>query len=224
MLHTIAHIENDFPEKFGIPRQSGMVEALEATVVFESAYRNPDALRGIEGFSHIWLIWGFSKVSQATWSATVRPPRLGGNTRMGVFATRSPYRPNPIGLSCVKLLKVEWTEEHGAVLRVAGADLMNGTPIYDIKPYLPFADCHPEAAQGFVENHGQRLLTVNVDEALLKLIPIDKRAALLKVLEQDPRPSYQDDPQRLYGMAFAGFNVKFCVMEGQLTVQRIEAI
>lgn len=224
VLQVIAHIESDFSEKFGIPRQSGMVEMLEGTIVFEEAYRNPDALRGIEGFSHLWLIWGFSQVSQTAWSPTVRPPRLGGNTRMGVFATRSPYRPNPIGLSCVKLIEVLKTEEKGTVLRVAGADLMDGTPIFDIKPYLPFADCKSEATQGFVENHVQKMLHVDIPEALLCAIPEGKRDALTAVLAQDPRPSYQDDPERLYGMAFAGFNVKFRVIEGHLSVEKIEAL
>lgn len=223
MLHVIARIESDFREKFGIPRQSGMINALEGTIVFEEAYRNPDALRGIEGFSHLWLIWGFSQVSQTKWSPTVRPPRLGGNARMGVFATRSPYRPNPIGLSCVKLIGALKTEDKGTVLRVSGADLMDGTPIYDIKPYLPYTDCIAEATQGFVENHTQRMLKVDVPEALLCAIPENKREALIAVLAQDPRPSYQDDPERLYGMAFAGFNVKFRIAEGLLTVEKIEA-
>ncbi len=223
-MHVIAHMESDFSEKFGIPRQSGMVEALEGTIVFEDAYRNPDALRGIEGFSHLWLIWDFSKAHQAAWSPTVRPPRLGGNQRMGVFATRSPFRPNPIGLSCVRLLEVIKTEDRGTVLRVAGADLMDGTPIYDIKPYLPFADLKPEATGGFVQDHAQQLLEVRFDEALLRQVPPDKREALKAVLAQDPRPSYQDDPERVYGMAFGGFNVKFRVAEGTLTVEKVETL
>ena len=216
-LRVIARMESDFPEKFGIPRQAGVVEALESRVVFEPAYRNPDALRGLEGFSHLWLIWQFSEAVREDWSPTVRPPRLGGNARLGVFATRSPFRPNPLGLSCVRLLGIEDTPDRGKVLRVAGADLMDGTPIYDIKPYLPYADCRPEALGGFAPDAGAKLAVVfspGTEEAL----PADKRAALRGVLENDPRPRYQDDPDRVYGMDFAGLNVKFRVENGTLTV------
>ena len=216
-LQIIARIRTDFPTKFGIPRQSGLVEQLEATIVFEPAYRNPDALRGLEGFSHLWLLWGFSQNDRAGWSPMVRPPRLGGNKRMGVFATRSPFRPNPIGLSCVRLLAVE----PGPVLRVSGADLMDGTPIYDIKPYLPHVDSHPEALGGFADAvRGDRLSVVFPDE-LLRLIPADKREALLGVLRGDPRPSYQNDPDRAYGFGFAGLDVRFHVKENTLTVFEI---
>lgn len=221
-LRVIARIETDFPEKFGIPRQAGVVEALEGRVVFEPAFRNPDALRGIEGFSHLWLIWQFSEAVRADWSPTVRPPRLGGNTRMGVFATRSPFRPNPLGLSCVRLLRVEQTETLGPVLWVAGADLMNGTPIYDIKPYIPYADAHPEALGGFAPDAGAKLQVVfspGTEEA----VPQGKRAALRGVLENDPRPRYQDDPARVYGLSFAGYNVKFRVENGVLTVLAVES-
>ena len=219
-LRVIARMESDFPGKFGIPRQAGIVEALESRVVFEPAYRNADALRGIEGFSHLWLIWQFSGAVREGWSPTVRPPRLGGNERLGVFATRSPFRPNPLGLSCVRLLRVEQDAKRGPVLIVAGADLMDGTPIYDIKPYLPYADCHPEAAGGFAPDAGETLRVVfapGTEEA----VPEDRRAALRGVLENDPRPRYQDDPSRVYGLAFAGLNVKFRVENGILTVEEI---
>ena len=220
-LRVIARIETDFPEKFGIPRQAGVVEELEGRVVFEPAYRNIDALRGIEGFSHLWLIWEFSEAVRPDWSPTVRPPRLGGNERMGVFATRSPFRPNPLGLSCVRLLGVEQDPALGPVLRVAGADLMNGTPIYDIKPYLPYADCKPEARGGFAPDAGEKLRVVFAPGAE-DAVPPEKRAALRGVLENDPRPRYQDDPARVYGMDFAGLNVKFRVQDGTLTVDRVE--
>lgn len=210
-MHIIATIHNDFPTKFGIPRQSGLVEELKATVVFESEYRNPDALRGLEEFSHIWLIWQFSQAVRETWSPTVRPPRLGGNTRMGVFATRSPFRPNPIGLSCVKLEEIKKDPVLGTVLVVSGADLMDGTPILDIKPYLPYADAHPEATGGFTGNVGGRTLRVECHPELLEAVPEEKRQALLGVLSRDPRPSYQHDPDRVYGMAFAGLEVGFSV-------------
>ena len=212
----IAHIRTDFPTKFGIPRQSGLVEALEGVIVFAPKYRDANALRGLEGYSHIWLLWKFSEAVAAEWSPTVKPPRLGGNTRMGVFATRSPFRPNPIGLSCVRLLGIDYDTPEGAVLRVAGADLMDGTPIYDIKPYLPYADCHPDATAGFagaVENHR---LEVSFPEALLAEIPADKRAALFGILEQDPRPGYRrGESGRRYGVAFAGMDVRF-VVEGDV--------
>ena len=216
-IRPIAQIRSDFAEKFGIPRQSGLVESLEARVVFAPEFRNPDALRGIEGFSHLWLIWEFSRAKREGFSPTVRPPRLGGNQRLGVFATRSPFRPNPLGLSCVRLLGVEETAREGTVLRVAGADLLDGTPIYDIKPYLPYADCMVEASGGFAPQRGDEL-AVEIPPALLARVPKDKRAALAGVLAQDPRPHYQNDPQRVYGMAFAGLEVRFRVADGVVHV------
>ena len=221
-MHVIATIHSDFPTKFGIPRQSGLVEELKATVVFESEYRNPDALRGLEDFSHLWLIWQFSQAVRETWSPTVRPPRLGGNTRMGVFATRSPFRPNPIGLSCVKLEEIKKDPALGTVLVVSGADLMDGTPILDLKPYLPYADAHPEATGGFTGNVGGTTLRVECPPELLEAVPQDKRQALLGVLSRDPRPSYQHDPSRVYGMAFAGLEVGFTVDGDTLYVRRVE--
>lgn len=220
-ITPIAYIKSDFPEKFGIPRQSGLVEELTATVVFQPPYRVPDALRGLEGFSHLWLIWEFSQARRESWSPTVRPPRLGGNKRLGVFATRSPFRPNPLGLSCVRLLEVRQDREQGTVLVVSGADLLDGTPIYDIKPYLPYADCKPEAMGGFAARPKGADLAVDCSPALLDRVPEDKRAALLAVLAQDPRPQYQDDPERVYGMAFAGLEVKFRVAGERLTVTEI---
>ena len=220
-IKVIARIRSDFKTKFGVPRQSGLVEALRARIVFEPEYRNADALRGIEGFSHLWLIWQFSEAVREDWSPTVRPPRLGGNERMGVFATRSPFRPNAIGLSCVRLDGVEQTAE-GSVLLVSGADLMDGTPIYDIKPYLPYADCKPEALGGFAAQPKQASLTVDFPEELLALVPERKRQALRGVLAQDPRPSYQEDPQRVYGMTFGGLEVKFRVEGDRLTVCQVE--
>ena len=217
----IAHIQSDFQSKFGIPRQSGLVEELEARVVFAPEYRNSDALRGIEGYSHLWLIWQFSGSVRAEWSPTVRPPRLGGNARMGVFATRSPFRPNPIGLSCVRLLAVEEDRTLGPVLRVAGADLMNGTPILDIKPYVPYVDAHPEAIGGFAPNPPESRLTVECSPEKLEAVPRNRRAALLGVLAQDPRPAYQDDPDRVYGFGFAGCEVKFTVAGERLTVTEV---
>lgn len=220
-IRVIARIHSDFEDKFGIPRQSGLVEALRAMVVFEPEYRNPDALRGIEGFSHLWLIWQFSEAVRQEWSPTVRPPRLGGNTRMGVFATRSPFRPNAIGLSCVRLEAVRQDPALGMVLEVSGADLLDGTPIYDIKPYLPYADCRPEAVGGFAAGAPDSGLRVSCSEALLERVPVEKREALLGVLAQDPRPSYHDDPQRVYGMRFAGLEVRFSVNGTELTVLEI---
>lgn len=225
MEHTmkvIATIRSDFPAKFGIPRQSGLVEELRSTVVFTPEYRNADALRGLEGFSHLWLIWEFSEAVRTTWSPTVRPPRLGGNARLGVFATRSPFRPNPIGLSCVRLLELRRDASLGTVLEIAGADLMDGTPIYDIKPYLPYADAHPEAVGGFTEHADAFLLDVDFPQSLLQTVPPGKREALLAVLAHDPRPSYQADPDRIYGMEFAGLNVRFTVHEQTLTVCVVE--
>lgn len=221
-MHIVAHIRSDFPTKFGIPRQSGLVEELKATVVFEPEYRNPDALRGLEEFSHLWLIWQFDQTVRDTWSPTVRPPRLGGNTRMGVFATRSPFRPNPIGLSCVRLEGIEKDPNLGHVLVVSGADLMDGTPILDIKPYLPYADAHPEALGGFTGNVGGKVLEVDFPPELLDRVPEDKREALTGVLSRDPRPSYQHDPERVYGMAFAGLEVHFSVDGDVLHVRSVE--
>ena len=221
-LHIIARIRSDFASKFGIPRQSGVVESLTARVVFEPEYRVSEALRGLEEFSHLWLIWEFSEAKRESWSPTVRPPRLGGNERMGVFATRSPFRPNPIGLSCVRLLGIEHTAQEGDVLLVAGADLMDGTPIYDIKPYIPYADAHPEAAAGFTARPWKERLTVRCDEALLNVLPENKRQALLDVLAEDPRPSYQADAERVYGFVFAGHEVRFSVSGSVLTVRAVE--
>lgn len=221
-IHVIAHIQSDFKEKFGIPRQSGLVRELRAQVVFEPEFRNPDALRGLEGFSHLWLIWQFSLAQRESWSPTVRPPRLGGNTRMGVFATRSPFRPNPIGLSCVRLERIFQDPSLGPMLEVSGADLLDGTPIYDIKPYLPYADCRPEALGGFAAAAPESDLKVCFPEALLARVPTEKRDALLGVLAQDPRPSYHDDPTRSYGMRFAGLEIRFRVEAGVLTVLSLE--
>lgn len=220
VMRVIARIQSEFPEKFGIPRQSGLVQDLRAQVVFEPAYRDPAALRGLEGFSHIWLIWEFSAAKRETWSPTVRPPRLGGNKRLGVFATRSPFRPNPIGLSCVELLEVRRDEALGPVLVVAGADLMDGTPIYDIKPYLPYADCKRSAVGGFAAQPKEASLRVEPGE-WLERVPEEKRRALLGVLAQDPRPQYQDDPSRVYGMSFGGLEVKFRVEGDRLLVAEI---
>ena len=221
-IKIIARIHTDFPDKFGIPRQSGLVEELQGVIVFEPEYRNPDALRGIEGFSHLWLIWQFSRAIREKWQPMVRPPRLGGNTPMGVFATRSPFRPNPIGLSSVRLLGVEATESQGHVLHVAGIDLMDGTPIYDIKPYLPFTDSHPDAAGGFADPVRDHALQVSFPEHLLNRLPEDRRAAAIAVLENDPRPSYQEDPTRIYGMKFADYEIKFRVEEDTLFVTDVE--
>ena len=220
-MKIIARIQNDFPEKFGVPRQSGLVESLRAKIVFEPEYRNIDAFRGLEGYSHIWLIWQFSEAVRDTWSPTVRPPRLGGDVRQGVFATRSPFRPNPIGLSSVKLEAVELDDTLGPVLVISGADLMNGTPIYDIKPYLPFTDSHPDAVGGFSDPVKDYHLEVVFPKEWLSFIPENKRAALHTVLSQDPRPAYQNDPDRVYGFEFAGFDVRFRVNNGVLTVCEI---
>ena len=222
-MNIIARIHNGYETKFGVPRQSGLACSVLSRVVFEPEYRSADALRGLEDFSHLWLIWEFSEAKRASWSPTVRPPRLGGNTRMGVFATRSPFRPNPIGLSCVKLEEIRLQSEDGPVILVSGADLMNGTPIYDIKPYLPYADCHPEAAGGFTDAVERKRLTVACPPELLAQIPGIHRAAVLEILSQDPRPSYQHDPERVYGMAYAGMDVRFRVDGERLTVTEIRA-
>lgn len=221
-IHPIARMHSDFATKFGIPRQSGLVEELRSTIVFEPEFRNDDALRGISEFSHLWIIWQFSEAVRQGWSPTVRPPRLGGNTRMGVFATRSPFRPNNLGLSCVQLLGVEHTQEYGTVLRVGGADLMDGTPIFDIKPYIPYGDCKPEATGGFTDRTGDFLLQVEFPPALLEKLPEDKRQAAIGVLSHDPRPTYQRSPERVYGLSFAGCNIRFTVNETQLTVLEVE--
>lgn len=220
-MKVIARICTDFPTKFGIPRQSGLIQSLKATIVFEPEFRNPDAVRGLEDFSHIWLLWEFSESVRENWSPTVRPPRLGGNRRVGVFATRSPFRPNPIGLSAVRLENVELDSRLGPVLHITGADLMDGTPIYDIKPYLPFVDSHPEASGGFADRTRDYRLAVEFPEPLLEKIPEDRREALMGVLENDPRPSYQDDPERVYGFGFAGREVKFKVRDGVLIVCQV---
>lgn len=223
-LNVIAHIRTDFTSKFGIPRQSGLVDELEATIIFESEYRNPDALRGLEEYSHLWLLWQFSECIDKEWTPTVRPPRLGGNKRMGVFATRSPFRPNPIGLSCVKLIGIEKTEKHGCIIRVSGADLLDGTPIYDIKPYLPYVDSHPDASNGFALDEKDGRLNVGISDKLIKIIPFEKQAALKAILAQDPRPGYQNIPDRIYGIEFAGFDVRFKVENNILTVVEIKKI
>lgn len=220
-LRAIARVRSDFPTKFAIPRQSGLVEALRSTVVFEPEFRNPDALRGIEGFSHLWLIWQFSGNLRADWSPTVRPPRLGGNARLGVFATRSPFRPNPLGLSCVGLERVELSTAEGPALHITGADLMDGTPVYDIKPYLPYADCKPEAVGGFAPGPDETL-TVDFPTELLARLPEHLREAAIGVLAQDPRPSYQHDPNRVYGFRFGPAEIRFTVADGVLTVQEVE--
>lgn len=220
-MKTIATIHNDFTTKFGIPRQSGLVPEVESTIVFEPDYRNPDALHGLTDFTHLWLIWSFHLAERETWSPTVRPPILGGNTRVGVFATRSPFRPNPIGLSCVRLLGVEETKDYGPVIHVSGADLMNGTPIYDIKPYIPYADCHPDAVGGFTETTVKRTVTVVIPDSLLPQIPSEKLESLRAILAQDPRPAYQDDPDRVYGLTFGDLNLHFTVSDGILTVTDI---
>ena len=220
-IQIIARMHSDFATKFGIPRQSGLVEELRSTVVFEPEFRNPDALRGIEDFSHLWIIWQFSEAVRTGWSPTVRPPRLGGNTRLGVFATRSPFRPNNLGLSSVKLLGVEHTEKYGTVLHVGGADLMDGTPIFDIKPYIPYGDCHPDATGGFTDTAGEFLLQVDFPEDLLAILPEDKRSAAIGVLSHDPRPSYQRDPNRTYGLTFAGYDIRFRVEKEILKVLEV---
>ncbi|WP_368366777.1 tRNA (N6-threonylcarbamoyladenosine(37)-N6)-methyltransferase TrmO [Ruminococcus sp. J1101004sp1_RTP21198st1_B9_RTP21198_201120] len=220
-MKVIAHIRSDFPTKFGIPHQSCRIQELKADIIFEPEYRNHEAFRGLEEYTHIWLIWEFSQAVRKEWSPTVRPPRLGGNVRMGVFATRSPFRPNPIGLSSVRLESVEFSEKYGPVLHVSGADLMDGTPIYDIKPYLAYVDSHPEAAGGFTDQIQDHKLKVEFPEELLKKIPVEKREALLAVLANDPRPGYQKDPERKYGMSFGSWDIHFKVDGEQLRVLEV---
>ena len=221
-MKIIARIKSELPTKFAVPRQSGLAESLRSAVVFEPEFRVPEAVRGLQEFSHIWLIWQFSECIREDWSPTVRPPRLGGNERMGVFATRSPFRPNTIGLSSVRLLEIKEEPELGPVLYVAGADLLDGTPIYDIKPYLPYTDAHPEASGGFTGNDLSYRLPVSCAPELLKKIPEEKRAALFEILAEDPRPRYHHDPLRIYGFLFAGMEIGFCVSDGTVTVISVE--
>ena len=223
-MKIIGHIRTDFPSKFGIPRQSGLIETLKGKIILEPEYRNPQVYKGIEQFSHIWLLWEFSEAKKEHWSATVKPPRLGGTTRMGVFATRAPFRPNNIGLSCVKLDRVEMDEKDGSVLWVAGVDLLDGTPIYDIKPYIPLTDCHPEASEGYTKETKIHELKVEFPEELLNQYPEEKRQAVLGILAQDPRPTYFQDPERVYGVPFAGFDVKFKVDGDTLVVCGLERL
>ena len=222
-MKTIAHIETDFPTKFGVPRQSGIIATLQGRIVFEPEYRIAEAVRGLEEFSHIWLVWAFSEAVREGWSPTVRPPRLGGNVRKGVFATRSPFRPNPIGLSSVKLEKIEIDPKLGPVLHVSGADLMNGTPIYDIKPYIAYTDSHPEAVSGFASKPAEYLLEVEISDELLAKVTPEKRESLVSVLAHDPRPQYQDDPERVYGMEYGGMEVKFRVENRHVIVLEVNA-
>jgi len=220
-MKIIARIKTDFPSKFGLPRQSGLIDEIKGKIVFEKPYRNPDALRGLEGFSHIWLLWQFSENCRNDWSPTVRPPKLGGNKRMGVFATRSPFRPNPIGLSCVKIEKIELSKNEGPIIYVSGADIMDNTPIYDIKPYLPYADSKPDATGGFVDTLELIPLKVEFDIELLNRIPADKQDELIKVLESNPKPSYQSDPERVYGFYFDKFEISFKIENEILTVLKV---
>lgn len=220
-MNPIAHIHTDFPTKFGIPRQSGLAET-QGIIIFEKEYRTPEAFRGLEDFSHIWLLWEFSEAKRNSWQPTVRPPLLGGNKRMGVFATRSPFRPNPIGLSCVRLDKIEMTKQYGTVLHITGADLMDGTPIYDIKPYLAYTDAHPDAKGGFTESLGDNRLTVVIPDEVKVNIAESKLQSLISILEQDPRPHYIDDAERIYGFDFAGYEIKFRVEDKILTITGIE--
>lgn len=221
-MRIIARIRGGFSQKFGIPRQSGLVEEVRSRVVFEKEFRDANALSGIEGYSHLWLIWEFSENLGRDWSPMVRPPRLGGNTRVGVFATRSPFRPNPVGLSCVRLLGMEKTRTEGTVLWVAGADLLDGTPIYDIKPYLAYTDSRPDASGGFSDGVRDKKLSVIFPKELFALLPGEQRAAVCKILEGDPRPWYQEEPERIYGMEYGGFDIRFRVQEGKLTVCSVE--
>ena len=223
-IDIIARMHSDFATKFGIPRQSGLVDSLRSTIVFEPEFRNPDALRGLEDFSHLWIIWQFSEAVRQEWSPTVRPPRLGGNVRMGVFATRSPFRPNNLGLSCVRIVGLENTAQYGTVIHVAGADLMDGTPIFDIKPYIPYSDSRPEATGGFTNTAGDFLLQVDFPQALLDILPQDKQEAAIGVLSHDPRPSYQRNPDRIYGLNFAGYDIRFTVKEDHLSVCKVNKL
>ncbi len=223
-LKVIARIKNDFTEKFGIPRQSGIANTVKSEIVFEPQYRNPDALRGLEQYTHIWLLWEFTESIRSEWSPTVRPPRLGGNKRMGVFATRSPFRPNPIGLSCVKIEAICLDTPNGPVITVSGADLMNGTTIYDIKPYLPYVDSHPNASNGFALDTREALLDVVIPEEIGVALPAEKRSGLIEILAQDPRPQYQNEPDRIYTMSFGGYDVSFQVDSDKLTVCKIVKI
>ena len=220
-MKIIGQIHTDFPTKFGIPRQSGLVEELKGEITFYPEYRNPEAFRGLEDFSHIWILWEFSKSEREHWSATVKPPRLGGKKRMGVFATRAPYRPNNIGLSCVKLEKIVFDPKNGPILHVAGADLMDGTPIYDIKPYIAYTDSHPQATEGFAGQVKEKELLVEFPEELLKKYPREKQKAIIEVLKQDPRPAYDTDEERVYGVEFAGFDVRFTVKGTLLQVREV---
>ena len=221
IIRPIATMHSDFSTKFGIPRQSGIVDSLRSTIVFEPEYRNTDALRGIDDFSHLWIIWQFSESVTDRWSPTVRPPRLGGNTRMGVFATRSPFRPNSLGLSCVKLIGLEETRDLGTIIHVAGADLMDGTPIFDIKPYIPYADAHPDALGGFTDTARDFILKVNFPDDLLSKLPKEKQTSIVDLLSHDPRPSYQDDSERIYGLNFAGYDIRFSVEKENLHVKEV---
>ncbi len=220
-MKIIAHIKTDFPTKFGLPRQSGLIKGIKGKIVFEKEYQNSDAVRGLEEFSHIWVLWKFSLSERAEWSPTVRPPKLGGNAKKGVFATRSPFRPNPIGMSCVKLEGIEYTKDRGPVIYVSGADIMDGTPIYDVKPYLPYADSVPDATGGFTDKIKECKLNVHIPNELLCLFAEDKQAVLMGVLEGDPRPSYIEDENRVYGFTFAGYEIKFTVAGSELTVTEI---
>lgn len=224
VIEPIAVMHSDFPTKFGIPRQSGLAESLRSTIVFEPKYRNADALRGLEDFSHLWLIWQFSEALRTQWTPTVRPPRLGGNTRMGVFATRSPFRPNSLGLSCVRLTGIEHTADWGTVIHVAGADLMNGTPIFDIKPYIPYSDSRPDALGGFAATADDFLLDVDFPIELLEKLPKEKQQAAVEVLSHDPRPPYQQDPKRIYGLSFAGYDIRFTVDSQSLYVKEVRKL
>ncbi len=217
-LRIIATIQTDFPEKFGIPRQSGLVEGLKGRIVFLPEYRNPDAVRGLEEYSHLWLLWGFNKAVSKNWTATVAPPRLGGRDRMGVFATRSPFRPNSIGLSSVKLESVEMSEKDGPVITVSGIDMLDGTPIYDIKPYLPYADCHPDAIGGFGSRVVQHHLNVHIPDELLQIIQEEERRNVIAILEQDPRTAYIHDEERVWGISYGRYNIRFIVKDIELTV------
>ena len=221
-MKKIATIHTDFPTKFGIPRQGNLIEELKGTILFEEEYQNREAFRGLEEFTHLWILWEFSENKREKWFPTVRPPKLGGNIRKGVFATRSPFRPNPIGLSCVKLEKIEFTKNHGPILHVAGADLMDGTPIYDIKPYLPYVDSIPEATNGFARKYKNQILNVTIPEKLQEQMPNEKLEALVKVLEQDPRPGYQKDEERTYGFEFSDYEVRFLVEDQNVIVKSIK--